>query len=86
MIAKKARPFAATTACASTGGADCLGRSVDHEKYPTTNGQGFELLFRQNGTEAYVCGAPGVIRLKNGKVSSIQTMENCWGELTPLEQ
>ncbi|MEL7444561.1 MAG: hypothetical protein AAGK02_01960 [Pseudomonadota bacterium] len=69
----------------STSGKDCMGYEVDPAKYPRDNGTGFELLFLGGGERAYVCNAPQAsTRIgEDGKPITLQSMENCWGNLEP---
>ena len=76
----------------STAGKDCLGRDTDPSRYPLDNGAGLTLMFFNSGRSAYVCSAPQVVvdengeyRLgPNGKVMTMQSLENCWGNLAPV--
>lgn len=76
----------------STTGKDCLGYEADPSRYPKDNGAGLTLLFSQGGQNALVCNAPQVVVDENGdvrtfpdgQVMTMQSLENCWGDLTPI--
>lgn len=77
----------------STAGKDCLGREVDPSKYPKPDLRGIELLFYGDGDRATVCNAPMVVvdekgefrKGADGKVITLQSLENCWGSLNPIK-
>ena len=75
--------FVFVTNLTSTAGPDCMGHPIDPGNYPSKSA-GYQLVFFDNGTFAWVCTAGRVVRLPDGTTSRLLDAEDCWGQIEPL--